>query len=261
VIAGRRYDDEAMTDDPQPQNIYDDETFFSGYTQLDRFNHPFGHAMEHGTFIEMMGDVAGFRVLDLGCGGGQLASYVAERGAASVTAIDASERMLTVAKERWAHPRVDYRQLAIEDAAFADGAFDLVVSSLAFHYVADYEALIAGIARWLTPGGRLVFSTEHPIYAARSTDEGWVAGAGWAIDDYAVEGGREREWFVTGVRRYHRMLSTLLNGLMDAGLRIERVEESWPTEAWLQTHPEHAEELRRPMFLLVQAEKPRPDSL
>jgi SAM-dependent methyltransferase len=240
------------------QNIYDDEAFFSGYTQLERFNRPFGQTMEHGAFIEMMGDIAGRRVLDLGCGGGQLASYVAERGAASVTAIDASERMLAVARERWAHPRVEYQRIAIEDAAFADGAFDLVVSSLAFHYVADYEALIAGIARWLIPGGRLVFSTEHPIYAARSTDEGWVDDAGWAIDDYAVEGPREREWFVTGVRRYHRMLATLLNGLTRAGLRIDRVEESWPTEAWLQTHPEHAVELRRPMFLLVQAGKPEP---
>jgi SAM-dependent methyltransferase len=247
-----------MSDNPQPQNIYDDETFFSGYTQLDRFNHPFGHAMEHGAFIEMIGDVAELRVLDLGCGGGQLASYVAGKGAASVTAIDASERMLRVARERWPHPRVDFQRIAIEDAVFGDGAFDLVVSSLAFHYVADYEALIASIARWLIPGGRLVFSIEHPIYAARSTDEGWVGDAGWAIDEYAVEGQRNREWFMTGVRRYHRMLSTLLNGLSDAGLRIDRVEESWPTEAWLQTHPEHVEELRRPMFLLVQARKPGP---
>jgi hypothetical protein len=104
-------------------------------------------------------------------------------------------------------------------------------------------------------GGRLVFSTEHPIYAARSTYDGWVDGAGWAIDDYAVEGPREREWFVGGVRRHHRMLSTLLNGLIAAGFVVERVEESWPTEDWVRDHPEHAEELRRPMFILVQAER------
>src|SRR5690606_30618930 len=98
------------------------------------------------------------------------------------------------------------------------------------------------------------------IYAARSTDEGWVTDGdgtsrGWAIDDYAVEGQRERTWFVSGVRRYHRMVSTILNVLVDAGFGFERMWESYPDEAWLGEHPEHAEELRRPMFLLVKARR------
>jgi SAM-dependent methyltransferase len=148
----------------------------------------------------------------------------------------------------------------MEEASYPDAAFDLVVSSLAFHYVADYDGLVARIARWLRPGGRLVFSTEHPIYAARSTDAGWVSDTdgtslGWAIDDYAEEGLRERVWFVAGVQRYHRMLSTILNGLIEAGFSIDRVAESWPDEAWLRERPEDEEERRRPMFLLVAAGK------
>ncbi len=251
-----------MSDD-LPQNIYDDPAFFAGYSQMARFQSAWGTPMEHSVFERMMGDVAGRRVLDLGCGGGQLAFHLAERGAASVFAIDASERMLEVASTKWSHPNVTYRQQTMEEASFPGDAFDLVVSSLAFHYVRDYTELLGRLSDWLRPGGLLVFSTEHPIYAARSTEEGWVIDSdgtsrGWAIDDYADEGVRERNWFVPGVRRYHRTFSTILNGLIGAGLTIECVAESWPDEAWLRGRPQDAEERRRPMFLLVQARKAGP---
>jgi SAM-dependent methyltransferase len=148
----------------------------------------------------------------------------------------------------------------MEDADFAAEAFDRVVSSLALHYVGDYAGLVRRIARWLAPGGLLVFSTEHPIYTARASDEGWVTGPegtrrAWALDRYADEGLREHHWFIPGVRRYHRTLATLLNGLVDARLLIERVVEPTPDDAWLQERPQDADELRRPMFLLVRARK------
>src|SRR5690606_6008607 len=132
--ARQRADDaaDAVTDETRPQNIYDDPVFFDGYTQLLRFNAGFGSAMEHGPFLELLGDVAGERVLDLGCGGGQRAYRLAQDGAAHVTAIDASERMLAVARSRWAHANVTYERVAMEDAAYPDAAFDVIVSSLAF---------------------------------------------------------------------------------------------------------------------------------
>lgn len=247
-----------MTED-EPQNIYDDPAFLEGYSRLARFNAPFGSAMEHGPFLEMLGDVSGLEVLDLGCGAGQLAYHLAQDGAARVIATDVSERMLDVARNEWAHERVTYQSAAMEDADFPAEAFDLVVSSLAFHYVKDFALLVQRLATWLRPGGLLVFSTEHPIYAARATDEGWLEDdgvqRGWVIDDYAVEGPRERTWFVGGVRRYHRTMATILNTLIEAGFKIDRVWESHPSPEWLQRHPDHAEELRRPMFLLVRARK------
>ena len=246
-----------------PQNIYDDPQFFAGYSKLNRFQHGWGSAMEHRTFVELLGDVQGKRMLDLGCGGGHLAFYLAEAGAAEVIGIDLSAQMLDIARTQHAHPRISYRQMSMEQADFPSASFDLVVSSLALHYVNDYAGLVGRIAQWLVPGGALVFSTEHPIYTARSSDEGWIVDTegnhvSWALDHYAEEGLRERHWFVSGVRRYHRTLSTLLNGLIDAGLVIERVMESAPTDAWLQARPQDAEERRRPMFLLVRACKKCP---
>jgi 2-polyprenyl-3-methyl-5-hydroxy-6-metoxy-1,4-benzoquinol methylase len=249
-----------VKEEEPPQNIYDDPDFFEGYRQLHRFNAGFGNAIEHAPFLDLIGSVEGRTVLDLGCGGGQLAHYLAEAGAVHVTAIDASQRMLEFANEHWSHARVTYIRASMEEAAFPATAFDLVVSSLAFHYVEDFGGLIGRIVSWLGPSGRLVFSTEHPIYAARATDSGWTedeqGNKAWAIADYALEGLRERHWFVPGVRRYHRTMAAIFNMVIDAGMTIDRIYESHPSPEWLREHPEHAEELQRPMFLLVAARKP-----
>jgi SAM-dependent methyltransferase len=249
-----------MASDEAPQNVYDDPRFFAGYAQMERFGAGWDQAVEQPSFLALLPDVSGRRVLDLGCGVGQLAFYLAEAGAADVLALDVSERMLELARAERAHPRVEYRLQSIEDAEFPAGRFDLVVSSLAVHYVQDYRGLVRQIAGWLAPDGVLVYSTEHPIYTARLPGEGWVlddAGRriGWSIDHYADEGARQERWFVEGVRKYHRTLGTLLNGLLDAGLTIERVLEPVPGEERLRRHPEDVDERRRPLFLLVRARR------
>src|SRR5262249_15853924 len=139
--------------------------------------------------------------------------------------------------------------------------FDLVISSLALHYVEDYPGVMRRIAEWLSRGGVLVYSTEHPIYTARLPSNGWIvddAGrrTSWSLDRYAHEGAREETWFVSGVRKVHRTFATFTNGLADAGLTVERVLEPVPSEPWLQDRPQFADERRRPMFLLVRARKP-----
>jgi 2-polyprenyl-3-methyl-5-hydroxy-6-metoxy-1,4-benzoquinol methylase len=243
-----------------PQNVYDDPRFFAGYSKMERFGPGWERAMEQPVLLGLLPEVAGRRVLDLGCGVGQLARYLAEQGAAEVVGVDVSERMLEVARRDWAHPRVTYRRAAMEELDFSAGRLDLVVSSLALHYVEDYAGLMRRVAEWLAPGGVLVFSTEHPIYTARASEDGWVVDGegkrvGWAIDGYGEEGKREHRWFVEGVRRYHRTFATLANGLLDARLVVERVAEPLPNEAWLRERPGSRDEVRRPMFLLMRARK------
>lgn len=246
---------------PEPQNIYDDAGFFAGYSTLERFGAGWVRAMEHADLLALLPVAAGRRVLDLGCGAGQLAHHLATTGAAEVVGVDVSERMLALARTKWAHPRVTYHHGAVEEVEFPAARFDLVVSSLVLHYVDDYSRLVRRISGWLAAGGVLVYSTEHPIYTARLPGDGWVLDdAGrrtrWALDRYADEGAREETWFVPGVRKVHRMLATLVNGLVDAGLVVERVIEPIPSEQWLHDHPLARDERRRPVFLLVRARKP-----
>ncbi len=251
-----------MSDIPKkPQNIYDDPGFFAGYSTLERFGAGWERAMEHADLLALLPEVDDRRVLDLGCGAGQLAHHLATAGAAEVVGVDVSERMLALARAERAHPRVTYSREAVEQVVFPPARFDLVVSSLVFHYVDDYRAMVLRIAGWLAPGGVLVYSTEHPIFTARLPGDGWVLdGAGrrtrWGMDRYADEGAREETWFVPGVRKVHRTLATLINGLVDAGLVVERVVEPIPSEQWLHDHPLARDERRRPMFLLVRARKP-----
>jgi len=244
-----------------PQNIYDDPDFFAGYSTLERFGAGWQRAMEHADLLALLPAVDGRRVLDLGCGAGQLAHHLATAGAAEVVGVDVSERMLALARADWAHPRVTYVHASIEDAAFPRERFDLVVSSLALHYVEDYAGAVQRIAGWLAPGGVFVSSTEHPIYTGRLPGDGWVTDdsgdrTGWRLDHYADEGARDESWFVAGVRKVHRTMATLINGLVDAGLVIDRVVEPVPSEEWLRSHPQWRDERRRPMFLLVRARKP-----
>src|SRR5262245_45412168 len=252
---------QAAVPDPTAQNIYDDPNFFAGYSSLERFGAGWRRAMERADFLALLPGVEGRRVLDLGCGAGQLAHHLAAAGAAEVVAVDVSERMLELARGQWSHPKVTYRREAIEQTVFSADRFDLIVSSLALHYVGDYRGLVARIARWLVPGGVLVYSTEHPIFTARLPDLGWIADGdgrrtGWALDRYADEGPRDEAWFVPGVRKVHRTLATLIDGLIEAGLAVDRVLEPMPSDEWLAAHPDASDERRRPMFLLVRAHRP-----
>jgi 2-polyprenyl-3-methyl-5-hydroxy-6-metoxy-1,4-benzoquinol methylase len=243
-----------------PQNAYDDPDFFAGYSRLERFGPGWTKAFEHPSFMALLPDVAGRRVLDLGCGAGQLAHHLAARGAADVIGVDISERMLGLARAERSHPRVTYVRESIEQVTFAADRFDLVVSSMAIHYVADYGGLMQRITRWLNRGGLLVYSTEHPVYLTRVATDGWVRDAAgqplhWAVDAYADEGLREEHWFKDGVQKYHRTMASLLNGLIDAGLSIERVLEPVPSEEQLSRRPDWVHERRRPFCLLVRAGK------
>ncbi len=243
-----------------PQNIYDDPEFLAGYSRLERFGSGWTRAVEHADFMRLLPALEGQRVLDLGCGVGQLAAHLADAGAAEVIGVDISERMLALATAEHAHPRVTYLRHAIESVAFPADRFDLVVSSLAFHYAEDYSGLVRRIAEWLAPGGVLVYSTEHPIFTAINPATGWALdGEGkrmhWALDRYADEGWRAQHWFVDGVRKYHRTIATLINGLVEAGLAVERVLEPIPDEETLRRRPDFVDEDRRPTFLLVRARK------
>ena len=92
-----------MTAEPPPQNIYDDPAFFAGYATLERFGAGWERAAELGDLLGLLPEVAERRVLDLGCGAGQLAHHLATRGAAEVVGVDLSERMLALARTQWSH--------------------------------------------------------------------------------------------------------------------------------------------------------------
>jgi SAM-dependent methyltransferase len=241
------------------QNIYDDPEFFAGYKHLRDTRSGLNEVLEQPALRALLPELGGLAVLELGCGMGAFARYCAEQGGARrVVGVEVSERMLEVARQQNAHERVVYVQAPMETVSLPEASFDLAVSSLALHYIGDYAAVVRRVHSWLKPGGLFVFSVEHPLVTAQAKMQGWVKDdegrkSHWPVDDYGTEGRREQHWFVDGVVKYHRRVSTLLNGLTDAGFAIEQVEEPEATsEAWRQ-RPDLQEESRRPPFLLVRA--------
>jgi len=118
---------------------------------------------ERPAMIAMLGEVAGSRVLDVGCGSGLLTEWLAEHGA-TVTAFDGSGEMAALARRRLGEDAdIHVADLARPLAFAADQAFDLVVASLVLHYVRDWVAVFREFRRVLAPGGAVVFSTHHPF--------------------------------------------------------------------------------------------------
>jgi SAM-dependent methyltransferase len=240
-----------------PTIIYDDPDFFAGYAGLPRSSAGLAGAPEWPALRALLPPLAGRDVLDLGCGYGWFCRFAAEAGARRVLGLDGSARMLARAREINAHPAIAYALADLEDAAPAPAGFDLAYSSLAFHYVARFEDLLARVRRALRPGGRLVFSVEHPIYSAPRRPAWSVDADGhriWPLDGYLVEGPREVDWLGARVAKRHRLISTTLNAAMAAGFALRHVEEWRPTEAQIAARPALAAELDRPMFLLVAAD-------
>lgn len=243
------------------QNIYDQPGFFEGYSGLPRSVEGLAGAAEWPTMRAMLPDVRNLDILDLGCGFGWFCRWAADQGAKSVLGLDLSERMLARARalgSAVADGRVRYEIADLEILDLPTAAFDLAYSSLAFHYVEDAARLYAAMHEALRPGGRLVFSTEHPIYMA-PTHPDWVADADsraiWPLDHYAVEGPRTTDWLAKGVVKHHRKLATTLNTLIACGFVIDHVEEFCPSSAQIAEHPEWGVEVHRPMFLLVSARR------
>jgi len=238
------------------QNIYDRPDFFAGYATLDRSRRGLDGAPEWPMLRSMLPDLAGKRVLDLGCGYGWFCRWAAGKGAASVVGIDISERMLARARADTAPGAVTYRRADLEALDLAEGSFDVVYSSLAFHYLPDTENLYRTIHRALAAGGSLVFSIEHPIFMA-SEKMGWIVTEdgtrAWRLQGYQREGERRTDWFAKGVLKYHRTLATTLNQLIGAGFALRRIEEFCPDAGQIAADPSLAEEVERPTFLLVSA--------
>lgn len=245
------------------QNIYDDPSFFAGYAKLPRSIEGLDAIYEWPAFQRLLpASLAGCRILDLGCGLGYFAREARSRGAASVIGVDISERMLADARTRGADPGITYVRSSLEALQPERGNFDLVISMLALHYIDDYAALVRKVAACLVPGGRFAFSVEHPIFTASGTTDWHRDPDGnplhWPVDRYRDEGERRTSWIVNGVLKFHRTVETYVNGLLQAGLTLVRLEEpEGEDQALLEKRPQLAIERRRPPFLLLAADKPR----
>lgn len=241
------------------ENKYDDEAFFKQYSQMLRSVEGLEGAGEWHILRKMFPDFKDKRVLDLGCGFGWHCRYASERGATSVTGIDISEKMLKKAEEMTHSPIIKYLQMPIEDIDFKADSFDIVISSLAFHYIESFDNICSKVNKYLSENGNFIFSVEHPVFTSYGTEDWYYDQQGnkihWPVDNYFFEGIRKTSFLGEEVKKYHKTLTTYINGLLNAGFSITSLVEPEPDEKLLKGYEEAKDELRRPMFLIISAKK------
>ncbi len=175
-----------------------------------------------------LGEVAGRRVLDAGCGTGYLSRQLAARGAI-VTGIDVSTRMIALARE--ASPDLDLR---VDSCATLrtvdDGAVDAVVANYVAMDVPDLPATIAAFHRVLRPDGIAVLIFSHPCFPqARATvaSPGGKVAYHWPFSYFESRACIDPPWkhFTSPFVYFHRPLSTYWKAFRDAGFAVVDFDE------------------------------------
>ena len=200
------------------------------------------------------------RVLDLGCGEGQVAR-VAAAGGAAVVGLDPAWAQVAAARDRAGGPA--YVKGGAEALPFPDGAFDAVVTCLVLEHTEDLDGALAEVARVLSPGGRFVLFTNHPLF--QTPGSGWIDDQVldppeqyWRVGEYLPESVTLEQVDAEVVLPFaHRPLSRYVNGLAAVGLLVTHMDEPAPPAGFLAQAPEYAGAASIPRLLALRTEKLR----
>lgn len=124
------------------------------------------------------------RILEVGCGWGELAAWLARETGAEVVAVDVSPRMVDLARGLG----VDARIADVQSLPFETGSFDVAVAAWMLYHVPDLDTAVAELARVLRPGGRLVAVTNSAFHLQELRE---LVGSGPSPSTFTSENGEE----------------------------------------------------------------------
>jgi len=232
--------------------FYDDPESFERYRQHRAWSLSPNAVMEGPALLEELGPVGGLRILDLGCGDAQVGRELLDAGASRYLGIDGSHRMVDAAQRMLEGTAGEVVRCDIEDFAWPEGSFDLVLSRMALHYVADLGAVLRGCYRCLVPGGRLLLSVVHPVITSHDARGGSTEPRqNWVVDDYFLTGTRDQQWLGARIVWHHRTVEDYVSALLDAGFTLTGLRECAPRRELFDDEAEYQRRLRIPLVLLL----------
>jgi len=239
------------------QPLFDNKDFFEKYKAVRHKEDGYNNLIEHPAMHALLPDLSGKAVLDMGCGFGYNCKSFADAGATSVVGIDISQKMVYAARELNAAPNLRFELLYMEEIHALGQKFDVIFSSMAMHYIADFDFLVKQVYGALNDGGVFLFSQEHPMQTGGGSkwlsEEGDREGA--IVSDYLRDGVRNEVWMEKERQIYHRSVSTIVNTLVENGFAISKIVEPAPSENALAIAPKYYKEFHRPTALIVVAVK------
>ena len=131
---------------------------------------PFNAFYERPAIVNLIDNIEGLKVLDLGCGNGYYTELLLNRGAESIVGIDCSPKMVKIALKRVGdRAKIFVANLEQPLEILQGECFDLIVSSLVLHYIENWERLFKELNSYLKVGGKFVFSVSHPMTDFKSS--------------------------------------------------------------------------------------------
>jgi SAM-dependent methyltransferase len=237
--------------------FYDDADVFANYEQLRAHPDCTNNTLEGPVMSELLGPLRGLRLLDLGCGDAALGRDALADGALSYLGVDGSANMVAAARQTLAGTLGRVEQAELETWPAPPEVFDLVCSRLTLHYLPDLAPVFARARQVLVPGGRFVYSTEHPVLTACQRDgRDAVVADEWVVDDYFRNGPRVTRWLGSEVLKYHRTVEDHFMLLQQAGFVVEQLRESRPERRHFSDPVYFERRMRYPMFIFFAARKP-----
>lgn len=175
--------------------------------------------------LNLLGDVRGLKVLEIGCGSGHSLEYMASLGAAELWGIDLSDTQIATAQkllERHASILKLFQSPMEQDPGLPHGYFDIVYSIYAIGWTVDLPKTLQNVCNYLTSGGSFVFSWEHPLHNRIQLE-----GDSFVVKNSYHEEGLERSeaWNDHPAITNQMKLSTYLNALVRRRFRIDNVIE------------------------------------
>lgn len=239
---------------------------YEGFTESEG---SYSYTVEWPCIQEMLPDLKGKAVLDLGCGTGRFTFLLEKLQTRKITGMDISQNMLDIAKRKAAerNSQAEFIKGNVSDLDIG-GKYDFVFSSTVTHYIKDLYGLFAKIYAVLNKRCFCVISVMHPVYTAQypvnkgdvfPEDDEWIVRY---LDKRErsyiqpwIEYNDEIENYLSSC--FHHTLGDYLNSIIKAGFSLVEIREPGPPEKWKEEQPlRYNAFIETPSYMILKLFKP-----